>query len=142
MTQLIRYLILNLLGLSLAAFGAYTAVNHYPASGELAAWARVMPTVEAMLVFGLGVAALLVGVVMLAPALWRLQQRKARSTQSNAYARMPAPQSAPAQYDEDYGPESGSYAGDSYDDDSFRQPYRGNGEHRDYDGRRRSGMYR
>jgi hypothetical protein len=153
MTQMIRYLILNVLGLCFAALGIYAAISNYPAAGGFSAWAKALPTLGAMLGFGLSIALVIVGLVMLAPALWRLRQRKGRLASfigANPQARGPVPQKSrpvPVRQEDPYEPADYSDA-DYYDSDYISadsghldgcgQRQQDNGEQRHPDNRRRT----
>lgn len=154
MTQMIRYLILNLIGLLLAAFGAYAAINNYPSPGEVRAWSKALPTLGAMLGFSLDIAAVAVGLAILLPFLWRLRRSQAQSASISAvptYSRAPRPVPA-GHYDDEYEPEPAGYGAEGYGGshggtgrgyfDSAGDRFRDNGAYRQFDERRRPGSFR
>ena len=158
MTEMIRYLVFKLIGLALAVFGIYSAVKTYPAPGEFAAWTKAMPMLGAMLAFCLSIAAVVVGLAMLMPALWRLRRRQVRSASFiavNTYARVPAPRLVPVPHVSEYDPQPSGHGGDGYyggnggnrvgtgsgyfDDGGER--FRGDGEHGEFDDQRRPNTF-
>ena len=143
MPELFRHMILNLIGLSLAAFGVYAAVIHYPSTAQWTIWSNAMPALIAMLVFSVSIAAVMVGVVLLLPQLWRLRQSPRRSAAFdpiNPYDHVPPSRSVPVrdEHDDEFDPEGRGYFEGEGDGDR----YRGNGEYRDYDDRRRASAFR
>ena len=141
MPEMIRHVILNLVGLSLVTFGAFATVSHYPSPGQLAIWSNALPALTAMLIFSLCIAAIIVGVALLIPMLWRLRRSPRRRTafsSINPYDRVPPPRSVPVrdERDDELDPDGRGY----FEDDGDR--YRGNGEYREFDDRRRASAFR
>lgn len=141
MPELIRHMILNLVGLSLVTFGAFATVSHYPSPRQLAIWSNAMPVLTAMLAFSLSIATIIVGLALLIPMLWRLRRsprRRAAFSSINPYDRVPPPRSVPIrdERDDELDPDGRGY----FEGDGDR--YRGNGEYRDYDERRRASAFR
>ena len=154
MPELIRHLILNFLGLALAAFGVYAAVIHYPSTAQWTIWSNAMPALTAMLVFSLSIAAVVIGLAMLLLLLWRRRRylhRRAAFSPTHSYDRVPS-RVMPNRREDDYAFEPEDPGDGAYDDhrgnpdrgyfEGDGDRYRGNGEYRDYDERRRASALR
>ena len=76
MTQMMRYLVLNVLGLALAVFGIFHAIAAYPAPNVFDAVGRDLPMLGALASFGAGVALVIVGLMLLVPWILRLRKRR------------------------------------------------------------------
>jgi len=155
MPELFRYLILNFLGLALAAFGVYAAVIHYPSTAQWTIWSNAMPALTAMLVFSLSIAAMVIGLAMLLLLLWRRRRylhRRAAFGATHPYDRVPPPPSMPDRREDDYAFEPEGHRDGAYDDhrgnpdrgyfEGDGDRYRGNGDYREFDDRRRASAFR
>ena len=64
------------LGLGLSIFGVLHSITGYPGPTVFVRFARELPTLEAVASFGMGIAAVLLGLALLVPCLLRLRCRR------------------------------------------------------------------
>ena len=150
MTVIFFNFILAILGIAFTAFGLIHSTRSYPGPLVFAHLAAAMPAVWAVSSFAVGILALLFGLVLLVPTLWRLRRSQAKQPVT------PGPRSPfgdrpmRGRRDDDFDEDP-----DAFDDDDYRggagsgyaSPYGGgfDGRHHDngeFDDRRRAGMYR
>ena len=150
MTLIFLNFILAILGIAFTAFGLIHSTRSYPGPVAFARLAAAMPALWAVSSFALGILALLVGLVLLVPTLWRLRRGQAKGPVASAprspFGQRPVRGRRDDDFDED--PEA-------FDDDDYRggagsgyaSPYGGgfDGRHHnngELDDRRRTGIYR
>jgi hypothetical protein len=145
MSALFRSFVLAVLGLVFAIFGVFHAVTSYPDPNAFATVTRELPALGTVASFGFGIAAAMLGLILLVPSLIRLRGR--RVSQRPAYPGprspysdrgMPAIRPTPPQREEEYDPDAEDFAGDEYRGGSGGR-HHDNGE---YEQRRRAALYR